>query len=118
MLAVVLAILGKLVVISKLGFRSLSKRITSLIFLNIYTPPQHTIIDKANSKFGLKIKEDLHVNGRKPNSNAQQNHLALIFSQLLSPLLLSTFVCFSFVGFCIFLSSIVFIICTLIIGTF
>ena len=42
-LAVVLAILAKLVVILKLGFRNISKRITSLIFLNIYTPPQHAL---------------------------------------------------------------------------
>ena len=35
------------------------------------------IIDKANSKFDLKIKEALHINWRKPNLNAQQNHLAL-----------------------------------------
>ena len=35
------------------------------------------IIDKANSKFDLKIKEALHINCRKPNLNAQQNHLAL-----------------------------------------
>ena len=34
------------------------------------------IIDKANSKFDLKIKEALHINWRKPNLNAQQNHLA------------------------------------------
>ena len=75
MLAVVLAILAKLVVILKLGLRSISKRITSLIFLNIYTLPQH-----ANSKFDLKIKEALHINWRKPNLNAQQNHLALTLS--------------------------------------
>ena len=89
MLAVVLTILAKLVVILKLGLRSISKRIASLIFLNIYTPPQHTfthnslcfkIIDKANSKFDLKIKEALHINWRKPNLNAQQNHLALTLS--------------------------------------
>ena len=51
------------------------KRITSLIFLNIYTPLQHAltriilcfkIIDKANAKFNLKIKEALHTNWRKP----------------------------------------------------
>ena len=53
MLAVVLAILVKLVVILKLGLRNISKRLTSLIFLNIHTPPQHE-----------------HL-------NAQQNHLAL-----------------------------------------
>ena len=67
------------VVILKLGLRNISKRITSPIFLNIYTPPQHAltriipfalIIDKANSKFDLKIKEALHINWRKPNLNA------------------------------------------------
>ena len=47
------------------------------------------IIDKANSKFDLKIKEALHINWRKPNLNAQQNHLALTLSlKLLSPLIL------------------------------
>ena len=43
MLAVVLAILAKLVVILKLGLRSISKRIRSLIFLNIYIP-LHSVI--------------------------------------------------------------------------
>ena len=38
------------------------------------------IIDKANSKFDLKIKEALHINWRQPNLNAQQNHLALALS--------------------------------------
>ena len=38
------------------------------------------IIDKANSKFDLKIKEALHINLRKPNLNAQQNHLAFTLS--------------------------------------
>ena len=61
----ILVILPKLVIILKLGLKSISKRI-SLIFLNIYTPPQQAlthnspcfkIIDKANSKFGLKTKE-------------------------------------------------------------
>ena len=40
-LAVVLATLAKPVVILKLGLRNISKRITSLIFLNIYTLPKH-----------------------------------------------------------------------------
>ena len=89
MLAVVLASLAKLFVILKLGLRSIPKRITSLIFVNIYTPPQHAlthnsvsfkIIDKANFKFELKIKEALHINWRKPNLNAQQNHLAFTLS--------------------------------------
>ena len=35
------------------------------------------IIDKANSKFELKIKEALHIYWRIPNLNAQQNHLVL-----------------------------------------
>ena len=38
------------------------------------------IIDKANSKFKSRIKENLHINWRKPNLNAQQNHLALTLS--------------------------------------
>ena len=77
------------------------------------------IIDKAKSKFDLKTKEALHINSRKPNLNAQQNHLTLTLSlQLLFPLLLSAFVCFSFVAFYISLSSIVSIIFTLIIGAF
>ena len=33
-------------------------------------------IDKANSKFDLKIKEALHINCRTPNLNAQHDHLA------------------------------------------
>ena len=92
MLAAVLAILAKLVVILKVGLRNISKRIASLIILNIYTPPQHALshiilfplkqifFDKANSKFDLKIKEALHINWRKPNLNAQQNHLSLTLS--------------------------------------
>ena len=35
------------------------------------------IIDKTNSKLDLKIKETLDINEKKPNLNAQQNHLAL-----------------------------------------
>ena len=38
------------------------------------------IIDKANSKFELRIKETLHINWRKPNLKAQQTHLALTLS--------------------------------------
>ena len=73
------AIPVKFAVILKLQLRSISKRIKSLIFLNIYTPPQlaliHIIlcfkmIDKAQFKFDLKIKEYLHIDWRKPNLNA------------------------------------------------
>ena len=42
-LAVVLAVLSKLVLIFRLGLRNIPKRITSLIFSNIYTPPQHAL---------------------------------------------------------------------------
>ena len=89
MLAVVLATLAKPVVILKLGLRSISKRITSLIFnylhssetcFDSYNSLCFKIIDKANSKFDLKIEEALHINWRKPNLNAQQNHLALTLS--------------------------------------
>ena len=38
------------------------------------------ITDKVNYKFDLKIKEALHINWKKPNLNAQQNHLALTLS--------------------------------------
>ena len=38
------------------------------------------IIDKANSKFDLEIKEALDINWRKPNLSAQQDHLALTLS--------------------------------------
>ena len=34
------------------------------------------IIYKANSKLDLRIKEALYINWRKPNLNAEQNHLA------------------------------------------
>ena len=89
MLAVVLCIYAKLVVILKLELRNISVSKASLIFLNIYTPLQHAlthiilllkIIDKARSKFDLKIKEALDINWRKSNLNVQQNHLALVLS--------------------------------------
>ena len=70
------------------------------------TPTQHAlthiilsfkIIDKANSKFDLKIKEALYINWRKSNLNAQQNYVAIAFSlQLVSPLCSFVFV-FAFV---------------------
>ena len=43
MLAVVIAILAKLVVILKIGLGNISERITSHIFLSIYTPPPHAL---------------------------------------------------------------------------
>ena len=47
---------------------------------NLYSSLCFKMIDKANSKFDLKIKEALHINCRKPKLNAQQNHLALTLS--------------------------------------
>ena len=38
------------------------------------------IVDKANSKFNLKIKEAWHINWRKPSLKVQQNHLAFTLS--------------------------------------
>ena len=55
------------------------------------------IIDKANSKFNLKIKEASHINWRKPNLNAQQNHLA--FTVPLAPFCLCLFFFFLFFAF-------------------
>ena len=66
-----------------------------------YSPLCFKIIDKANSEFDLKIGENL---------NAQQNNFTLTLSlQILLPLLFSVFVWFFYI-FCVFLSSIVFII--------
>ena len=60
---------------------------------NLYNSLCFKIIDKANSKFHLKIKEALYINWRKPKLKTQQNHLALTLSlELLLPLLLSVFV--------------------------
>ena len=71
MLAVVLAILEKLVVILELELRN-----TATCF-DSYNSLCFKVIDKANPKFDLKIKEALHINWGKRNVNAQQNHLAL-----------------------------------------
>ena len=38
-----LPVFVKVVIILKLGLRSMSKGVTSLIFLNIYTPLQHAL---------------------------------------------------------------------------
>ena len=76
MLAVVLAILVKLVVILKLGLRNIKNDLYSITTcFNSYNSLSFKIIDKANSKFDFKIKEALHINWRK--LNAQQNHLSL-----------------------------------------
>ena len=47
---------------------------------NSYDSLCFKITGKAYSEYVLKIKETLHINWRKPNLNAKQNHLALILS--------------------------------------
>ena len=60
------------------------------------------IIDKANSKLHLKIKEVLHINQRKPNINTQKPFglfFAFLFhlSFLLYPILnINIFYCFNY----------------------
>ena len=49
-------------------------------YFDSYNSLSLKIIDKANSKFDLKIKESLHINWVKPILNAQQNHLTLTLS--------------------------------------
>ena len=90
MLALVLAILAKRVVFSKTRIEEHIKEGNKshiLKHLHIYATCFDSynclcfkIIDNAKSKFGLKIKETLHMNWRKPNLNEQQNHLALTLS--------------------------------------
>ena len=58
-------------------FKRLYSTVTCFVSYNLLC---FKIIDKANSKFHLNIKEALHINRRKPNLNAQQNHLALTLS--------------------------------------
>ena len=109
-------------------------------YFDSYKSPCFKIIVKANSKFDLKIKEALHINWRKPNLNAEQNHLALPFHySFCPPLFFSVFLYFFFfIGgvYChnyaslllhlvtthllshTFLSTIISIISTLIIGIF
>ena len=66
------------------------------------------IIDKANSKFDLKIKKALHINWSKPNLNAQQNGLSHPFTIDSNPLVLFCLCPFLLLllFFCISLSSI------------
>ena len=58
-------------------FKHLHSSATSF---DLYNSPCFKMIDMANSKFDLKIKQVLHIKWRMPNLNAQQNHLALTLS--------------------------------------
>ena len=80
MLAAALAILVKLVAILNLGTEEHIKKDNKFhVFKHLHSL-SFKIIDKASSKYDLKIKEALHINWRKPNSDAQQNHLAVTLS--------------------------------------
>ena len=79
MLAVVLAIMAKLV----------KKNNKSHIFKHLHSTTtlfdsdnslSFKIVVKANSKFNVEIKEVLHINWRKPNLKPQQNHLTVTLS--------------------------------------
>ena len=74
------------------------------------------IIDKANSKFDLNIKEAFHINWKKPNLNGKKKSFNSHPFTIASVPLASFCLCFSIV-FCISLSS-AFTISTLIIGMF
>ena len=81
---------------------------------DLYHSLSFKLIGKAHCKGNLKIEEALHINWRNPNLNAQQNRLALTLSlKVVSHLyfFLSLF-CFVVVVvvFCVFLSSIIFMI--------
>ena len=54
--------------------------LSTTAFFDSYDSLSFKIINKANSKFDLKIKEALHIIWIKPNLNAQQSHLALTLS--------------------------------------
>ena len=71
MIAVVVAILTKLVSILNLGLRRISKRIRMSTCFDSYISLCFKVNDKADSKLDLKIKEALHINWRKAGLNAQ-----------------------------------------------
>ena len=50
------------------------------IYINHNNCLGHMLINKLIKLIDLKIKEALHINWRKPNLNAQQNHLTLTIS--------------------------------------
>ena len=87
---------------------------------NSYNSLCFNTIDKANSKFDLKIKEAFHINWRKLDLNAQQNHLGLTLSlQLLSPFALFCLCLFNWFFLFLRFSFLLFSISlTLIIGIF
>ena len=84
MLAVVLAILVKLCRHFKTRIEEhITRDNKSDIFkvlhstgtcFDLYNTLYFKIIDKTNSKLDLKTNESLHISGRKPKLNSQQNY--------------------------------------------
>ena len=62
-------------------FKHVHSTATCFDSYNLFLPTLwFKIIDKANYKFDLNIKETLHINWKKPDLNKQQNHLAFTLS--------------------------------------
>ena len=86
---VVLATLAKPAVIFKLGLKNDKSHTFKYLHSTAACFDSHNslslkIIDKADSRFDLEIKELLHINWTNPNLNTQQNHLDFHFSLRLS----------------------------------
>ena len=65
------------------------------ICFDSYNSLSFKIIDKANSKCDLKIKEALHINWRNPYLHAQQDHQHSHFHPSLRHPFVPFFLCFS-----------------------
>ena len=81
----IITLLVSLVIFFHLWFLMITLNIfkhlhSSEICFDSYKSICFRIIDQANSKFDLKIKETLHINWIKSNLNAQENHLAFTCS--------------------------------------
>ena len=77
----IITLLVSLVIFFHLWFLMITLNIfkhlhSSEICFDSYKSICFRIIDQANSKFDLKIKEVLQINWRKSNLNAQENYLA------------------------------------------
>ena len=68
---------------------------STTICFDSYNSLSFKIIDKANSKCDLKIKEALHINWRNPYLHAQQDHQHSHFHPSLRHPFVPFFLCFS-----------------------
>ena len=115
--------LVKLIIISKLGLRNITKGIKSLIFLNIYTPPQHALthIIIFPSKYLIKLTLNSTQKLRKLYILIGENLTSRFNKIIYLSLIPSSLFCFLFV--CLFVFAFLFdLLCllslTLIIGIF